>query len=92
MCGSFSPGRVQPAHLAREQPQALGAAVLLGVLEQQLHAQAEPEHGTPARARSRSSSSRPSSRDRAHPGGKGADAGQHQTVGGAQHLGVAAGV
>ena len=43
------PAGVQRAHLAGEQPEAVGELVLLGALEQQLHAQADAQHGRAGR-------------------------------------------
>ena len=85
-------GRVQPAHRPSQQPQPLGAVVLLGALEQQLHPQAQPEQRYAGAGPLDQELLQPELTDRAHPGGKGADAGQHQTVHLAQKLGVAAGL
>ena len=63
MCGSFRPSGAAGAPRAGQQAEALGAAQLLGGVEQQLHPQADAEQRDPRLdALARASSSRPSSR------------------------------
>ena len=88
--GASAPGRRSARDAAGEQSEALGAAVLLGVLEEQLHAEARAEQRHSSRgalAQERPRGRR--SRDRLHRGRERPDAGQEQPVGCAQLVVVA---
>ena len=64
MCGSFRPRGSSRTTRAGQQPEAGRALVLVGAIEEQLHAEAQADDRHAGLARARTTSSRPSARRR----------------------------
>ena len=89
MFGTLRPGASSARHRARQQAEALGAAELLGALEEQLQAEADAEDRRPRRGPLGDQLVEPGRADPLHRPREGADAGQDQAVGGAHSSGSA---
>jgi hypothetical protein len=81
-------GRVDRGHLAREQPEALGAAELRGALEEQLQPEADAEDRRPRQGPLGDQPVEPGRPDPLHRPREGTDAGKDQTVGGPDLVGI----